>query len=161
MAIDPDLLAIQHKRRQQGRCLRCGAPIRRQSRGGQPPVLCAVCMATHRVCYVCERVLPIACMIGERTTAHHSVRRCRECGRAINRAWRQRNARPRRHTPHAQLDRIIELYRAGMEMDAIAAALAMTPTALRGIIHYARKCGDWPRELYRAPARARVRRKRP
>ncbi len=148
-AHDPDLLAIQRKRRQQGRCLRCATRVPRAA-------LCVPCRADWRYCPRCERVHPIA-ESSQRDDARRATSYCLPCDNVITNGVRP--SRAERHAAErarltARLAKALPLYRRGVPTRAIAAQLGMSEGALSGMISRARWLGLWPADLRRLPPRS-------
>jgi len=139
---DPDILAIQRKRRQQGRCLQCGKKAPRA-------MLCRTCREHWRYCPACEAVYDVDAAIPGRT-----VRYCRPCDTLRTRkrrdmvSWQEYTTGVRAKSD-ARLTRIIARYRAGQSYDTIASALGITKGQLSGIINHAKQTGRWPAKLKR------------
>ena len=138
---DPDVLSIQRKRRQQGRCLRCGV----KTRG----TLCIACRVAWRACPRCERVYDRrdACHNGARPSCY-----CKPCHNiqvhGVCRTAAEDRAR-RRAAPHPLLPAIMRMYRRGLPSPEIGAALGISDNTVRQIITRARKNGQWPAGLRR------------
>lgn len=140
---DPDLLTIQRRRRQQRRCLRCGAAnIPRAA-------LCARCQPAWRYCPRCERVYPVGEARDRR--ADRATAYCWPCGSARDRA---RNAcdratylAARRARREQLLPAVIRGYRAGARPATIAAALGIRPGQVYKLASNARRDGRWPPDL--------------
>lgn len=138
--IDPDLLSIQRRRRQQRRCLHCGTPTPRAA-------LCGMCRQTRRYCPRCEAVWTATKPRGPWPTEY-----CPPCHNvAVNgtREPRDRYLAKQRASTHPKLRQIIKLYRAGATWNAIAAALDIPRGTLTSIIHHAKRTGRWPKGLAR------------
>lgn len=138
---DPDLLQIRRKRRQQGRCVACGLKVPRAA-------LCEACRATRRWCPRCQDLVPLT-QSSDKSPARASAY-CLPCRNVVVNGVRVPRAEylatPREHP---KLKAIIRLYRKGLTIPQIAAALAMNDGTLRSDIHYARKTGRWPKNLAR------------
>lgn len=144
---DPDILAIQRKRRQQGRCVACGK--REERYRGRPATLCGGCVLTLAFCPGCESVY-------ERKpglTQGQASQYCTACNtahkRADGRSWSgyiaDIRARRRRLLPE-----LIKRYRKpGVSQAKAGAALGLTRAQTDQIIRDARMHGEWPEGLRR------------
>lgn len=145
MSLDPDLLAIRRKRRQQKRCVNCGTPTPRAA-------LCKPCRATLRFCPGCSAIYPAEHASQRATAGGQSAIYCLPCSNVLRNGPRQRRAdyltQTRAHE-HPQLRQIKRLYKQGLTYPAIAAALGMNRGTLSATIRHARKTGRWPNALRR------------
>jgi hypothetical protein len=145
MGIDPDLLAIRRRRRQAGRCVRCGATAGRAA-------LCKACGADWRYCPKCENVYGLAAVRSRSAVEGRTTAYCTPCSRLIRRhsirSWDERTAAAERRRREL-LKKVIPLYKKGMTFREIAARLGMTTGSLSGWIGYARRRGEWPAGLTR------------
>lgn len=145
VTIDPDLLSIRRKRRQEKRCLFCGVPCPRAA-------LCAYCRQTLRYCPRCEALWHIKRISPSDAARGRSTLYCRWCanvqvnGRRLRRPDYLATLRERQHP---RLSAIKRLYRQGLTYPQIAAALDMNRGTLGGIIAHARRTGRWPAALRR------------
>jgi hypothetical protein len=140
---DPDLLAIRRKRRQQGRCVVCGLRMPRAA-------LCTVCRQAWRWCVRCGDIVPIE-QSSDKAPSRSSAY-CLPCRNVVvngPRVPRAEYLAATRTRSHPKLKTIIRLYRKGLTLPQIAAALAMNEHTLKAIIFYARKTGRWPKNLTR------------
>lgn len=143
MTVDPDLLAIQRQRRQQGRCLHCGTRTPRAA-------LCAACRETRRYCPRCEVVWELD--RPRRTPDGRSSAYCPPCGNITRngpRPSRQRYLAAQRGADHPLLSEIIRRYRAGESYNTIARALQIPRGTVSSLITHARATGRWPARLAR------------
>lgn len=143
--LDADLLAIRRKRRQQKRCVACGASVPRAA-------LCKVCRATLRYCPRCEAVYPLAETSQRDMSNGRSTAYCLPCGNVV----RNKRGRPlaqylaeQRQRTHPKLPAIIKLYRRGVRIRQIADELDINRNTLRALIDHARRTGRWPKHLSR------------
>lgn len=150
MTIDPDILAIRRRRRQQGRCVACG-------KHAGIAVLCAGCRTTLVYCPRCEELR--ARPPGARHTC--SSLYCPPCNTQRSREYHgwhgtvaeyqeRRRARRRELLPH-----VIRRYRAGENLSATARALGLTREEIDHMISQARTRGEWPAELRRRKRKGR------
>lgn len=150
--IDPDLLAIQRRRLTARQCARCGAFTGRAT-------LCSRCAESWRYCPRCERVYPRE-RCAKRAYPNASFY-CRDCHRDIQRKRRGcvpldvHQARVRTGC-NPRLPAVIRLYRRGLTINAIAAALHIPHGTVGSIIMYARRTGRWPKNLTRGRGRRRA-----
>lgn len=148
MTIDPDILQIRRKRRQEGDCLKCGVSIVR--RNGRPPVLCDRCIAAWAYCPNCE-------VLFERRPAlnpRHATEYCPECNMLNKRISAGKRPYDRylediQARRHEMLPDIIRRYKRGQNMTEAAIALGITRTQIDTLIRDARVRGEWPDELRR------------
>jgi hypothetical protein len=141
--IDPDMLAIWRRRRQQRRCLHCNKPTPRAA-------LCKTCRQTRRYCPRCEVVWVIP---APRPTPNgRSTEYCFPCANLVRNGPRPTRAvydEQQRERRHPLLGSIIKRYKSGQTYDTIAAALDIPRGTLTSIIVHARKTGRWPARLVR------------
>lgn len=140
MSVDPDILAIRRKRRQEGKCAACGARSGRLA-------LCDTHRATLAYCPDCADIyqrrasFPSTC----------ATQRCPKCSTAVSR--RKRGGRTRAQylaTTQARLiPEIMARYRKGEPLDKTARAVGLTRIQIDHLISYARKSGKWPKGLRR------------
>jgi hypothetical protein len=143
--LDPDIRAIQRKRRQEKRCLACGVPTPRSA-------LCKVCRQTLRYCPRCECVHSLSETSQRETKEGRSTSYCLPCSNIVRNGQRQswqvylaeQHARK-----HPQLSQIIRLYKQGLTYEQIADALDMNRGTLRAVIAHARATNRWPKKLTR------------
>lgn len=142
--IDPDVLAIWRKRRQEKRCLNCGARTPRAA-------LCARCRQTLRYCPRCEVVYDVSrASQKKRTGDGRSTCYCLPCSNRIRNGSHKRQTRDAYLSERQKhLQTIIRLYRSGMTYDDMARAAGISRGALSAFISYARKAGRWPEKLQR------------
>lgn len=143
---DHDILAIQRRRRQERRCVACGADSPRDT-------LCATCRRTLRYCPRCERIVPKEQAHNGHSRPTRSSVWCQECHKT------RRRRQPDRDWPaylaeqaaqqHTHLRAIVRLYRKGLTLDAIGARLSMPAGTVRSVIAAARRTGRWPQGLSR------------
>lgn len=143
--LDPDLVAIRRKRRQEKRCVSCGTPTPRAA-------LCKACRQTLRYCPRCEVVYP-ADRTSQRSTANgRSSAYCLSCSNIVRngqrRSWQSYLAEQQARM-HPLLPKMIRLYKQGLTYEHIADALGMKHGTLRAIIAHARATGRWPKKLAR------------
>ena len=142
--MDADLRAIYRRRRQAGRCVRCGADASRA-------VLCGVCRVDWRYCPACEKVYPAAAAYTRTTErwrrASELCRRCRK--QRYDTTKHLTGYPPRSSIPHPRLREMIAHWRAGATSREIARALDMNFATLRSAINHARIVGHWPADLRR------------
>lgn len=124
-------VALVRQRRQERRCTACGIPAGAWT-------LCSTCRVDYTYCPSCERVYPSA------TT--YASRACNTCERT---ARQKRIASTLRDCEHPLLRKTIRLYRRGLSQQAIADELIISASALRDLIHHARRKGQWPDGLTR------------
>src|SRR5689334_5981365 len=112
--IDPDVLAITRKRRQQGRCVACGTPSGRCA-------FCAACEPRFNWCPCCET-------FRERTRKETSSY-CPTCdtARRPGHTTRPHYLAAERAKRHPKLFTILRLYRNQLPYTQIAATLQMKP----------------------------------
>lgn len=142
--IDPDVLAIWRRRRQEKRCLNCGARTPRAA-------LCARCRQTLRYCPRCEAVYDASRASQKKYVGDgRATSYCLPCSNRI------RNNSMGRQTREAylagrqkHLQTIIRLYRSGMTYGEMARVTGRSRGALASLISYARKAGRWPTTLQR------------
>lgn len=144
--MDPDILAIQRKRRQQGRCIRCGIKTPRA-------MLCLECRKEWRYCPRCENVYPVG-----KTTPDDISYICVDCKRVHER--RRNGSVPieeyhamRRAKADKRLHPVIRRYRRGESYKEIAGSLGISIGRLSAMIRTARRYGRWPEELRRQKKR--------
>lgn len=140
---DSDLIQIQRKRRQQGRCIQCGQPTPRAA-------LCKACRQALRYCPRCEAIYP-ASAASQRDTGR-STSYCLPCSNLVRNGERVPRAMWRVQTAaraHPKLARIQRLYRNGLTYPQIAAAVGLSTGGLSALIAHARRTGRWPRRLRR------------
>lgn len=145
MTHDPDLLAIQRKRRQDGRCLKCTTRAPRAA-------LCAACRAEWRYCPRCERVHRLDESYAPSSAGGRSTAYCRPCGNIVRngpQCSRAERLAADRARVLARVAKVLPLYRRGVPMREIAAKLQMSSGALSGLISHARTHGLWPDDLRR------------
>lgn len=156
--IDPDLRAIQRKRRQDGRCLLCARKTPRAA-------LCKACRVDWRYCPRCERVHPLAESFQRTDDAGRSTSYCLPCGNIVRNGPRRTRAQYQADSQrqrNARIRRALALYRKGLSYREMAERLGLTRGMLSGLISYARQVGEWPAELQRpkgAPKGQPVRRR--
>jgi hypothetical protein len=142
---DPDLLAIRRRRRQDGRCVQCGAPTPRAA-------LCKACRQTLRYCPGCSAIYPAEQASARITSGGQSAIYCLPCSNVVRNGVRQRRAdylATMRATQHPQLGRIKRLYKQGLTYPQIAERIGMNRGTLSATIAHARKTGRWPNTLRR------------
>lgn len=131
---DPDILAIQRRRRQEGRCVRCGAKAPRA-------MLCVDCRVDWRYCPRCEVV-----HTGIKTKRISVY--CPPCNAARCLARRTQRREAYRQARRTQKERlfpvVIEQLRRGKTAAAVAAALGIQQRYVYKLIAYAHKTGRWP-----------------
>jgi hypothetical protein len=145
MNIDPDLIAIRRKRRQERRCVQCGTPTPRAA-------LCKACRQTLRYCPECAAIYPAKHASARVTAQGQSAIYCLPCSNVLRNGKRQRRAdylTLMHAREHPQLRHIKRLYRQGLSYGAIASALKMSCGTLSATIAHARKTGRWPNALRR------------
>lgn len=143
--VDPDLLAIGRKRRQEKRCIACGVPTPRAA-------LCASCRQTLRYCPRCEVLWPVGHVTDYDAARGRATRYCPACfNREVNGRRQERAVylAEMRERQHPQLRAIKRLYRQGLSYRQIADALGMNRGTLGGIIAHARRTGRWSKTLRR------------
>lgn len=138
---DPDLLAVQRKRRQEGRCLRCNKPAPRAT-------LCRSCRAVYRYCPMCESVFE--------KLPHHRREQSSEYCWPCQKKKAQRGHMPReewvalqRAKKHTLLNKIIKHYRDGLSLEEIGVKCGRGTSTIGSIIRHARDAGHWPAKLKR------------
>jgi len=146
-AIDPDILAIQRKRRQKGLCVSCG---RLERKNGRPAALCARCRTTLAYCPSCEALYARPTYL----RAGHSSAFCRRCKMLYKREMEGKRSldvylAERRVKRHAVLPELIRLYKHGQTRAQIAVALGLSKDRIDTLISNARRQGEWPKELRR------------
>jgi hypothetical protein len=147
MTHDPDLLAIQRKRRREKRCLSCGTPTPRAS-------LCKTCREKWCYCPRCEAVYPEANASARTRALGRCAIYCLPCSNTMRREAAGRRTwatylAERQAQQHPQLRNVIRLYRAGWTHDAIAPAVGLSRGGLASLIWRARQRGQWPEKLRR------------
>ena len=154
MIHDPDILAIQRKRRQDGYCIPCGRRVACPT--GRPPVLCEACRKKLAYCPACEAIYPRRANLNPR----HATEYCPTCNKLNKRA--SAGKRPYHQyladiqaKRHALLPELIKRYRRGEHLAAVAVAIGMTRSQTDRIIRDARMRGEWPEELRRNQHRKR------
>lgn len=144
-AIDPDILSIQRKRRQQRRCVACGVPTPRAA-------LCVACRQTLRYCPRCECVHLLGETSQRETKQGRSTSYCLPCGNAVRngrKQTRQGYLAEQQARTHPQLPQMIKLYKRGLTYTQIADELGMNHGTLRAVIAHARQTDRWPKRLSR------------
>lgn len=150
MSVDPDILAIQRKRRQEGRCIACGVT-------SSPDTLCAEHRKTLAYCPVCETLYtrrpgtPPRDSSAYCTSCLSAQSRQRHTGRTRT-EWRSDIGRRRRQL----LPEIIKHYKRKEPIPVIATALGLTSKQLDKLIQAARRYGEWPNGLQRKPSRRKA-----
>lgn len=143
LTIDPDILAIRRRRRQEGRCVACGV------RSGRA-ALCDVCRATLAYCAACGATYPRRPGLAVWCTSDYctpcKVQYQREARGGVTCAEHSARLVARRQ---ALLRQVIRLYRAGATYDAIATALDIPRSTLASVMTFARRRGEWPAGLRR------------
>ena len=146
MTHDPDLLAIQRKRRQEGRCLRCAVRTPRAA-------LCPAYRAEWRYCPRCERVYPRTEARTPNGTQGRATEYCRPCGtrlrsgeRAPRAVWLAQSNAAR----DARFAVALRLFRRGLSYAEVGRRMGLSKGAVSGLAAYARACGKWPLARKRA-----------
>lgn len=145
MTIDPDILAITRRRRQEARCVACGRAV------GRRAVVCKGCAVAWRYCPMCEAVYDAALVRG-RSLGGRTSMYCPPCHNVACNGPRRSRAMylaTIQGQQHPQLKQIMRLYRQGLPYREMAAALGMPLGTLGSIIVHARKTGRWPKTLRR------------
>lgn len=155
MTHDPDILAIQRKRRQEGHCIPCGRPV--ECPNGRPPVLCEGCREKLAYCPNCERLFARRKNMNPR----HATEYCAACNTLNKRTTAGKRPRAQYITDiqakrHALLPTLIKYYRSGENLTMVAPALGLTRPQIDRIIRDARARGEWPDELRRNPHRRKA-----
>ena len=148
MTHDPDILAIQRKRRQEGYCIQCGRRV--SCPNGRPPVLCGSCRKTLAYCPNCERLFERRPNMNPR----HATEYCPTCNTLNKRVTAGKRPRTQyiadiQAKRHALLPELIKRYKKGEHLGAVGAALGMDRSQVDRIIRDARVRGEWPPELRR------------
>lgn len=152
---DSDLLAIQRKRMQERRCVKCGAAEPRINE--RLSIICRTCFdAGWRYCHACETIKPVTACTIRRTPGPRASVRCKACDvaqcterrRRVEVDYATRRARERAQVD-ARLQEIVKLYRAGLTIREIAETLGDPYGTVMHTIHCAREDGRWPKKLKR------------
>jgi len=136
MTTDTDRRAITRKRRQEGRCVACGARCGCQ-------VLCDICKSDLMYCPDCESTY-------SRRRDQRTSRPCLACRRKQRCDVPADQIAMLKHRRYqARLNRIVKHYRNGMPVKQIAQTVGSPVYALKTFIQRARASGAWPKDLYR------------
>lgn len=143
MTTDPDILAIRRRRRQEGRCLACGARVPRTA-------LCGTCRARLAYCPVCETVYPRRAGLDPRRATEY----CRACMTLAVRKRTGARSYDRyladvQALRHRVLPEILRRYARGENLTSVAHVLGLTRSQIDRIIRDARLRSEWPAELRR------------
>lgn len=145
MALDPDILSIQRKRRREKRCLQCGVSTPRAA-------LCVICRQTLRYCPRCEVVYDAAHTSQRSTAGGRTTAYCLPCSSIVRNGVRQSWSAylaEQQTRMHPKLPQMIKLYKRGLSYDAIADAVGMKRGTVRAAIAHARATNRWPQKLTR------------